>query len=76
METKLPDYYKRVYEDYKVLVKVFPSDFAGTELIIHPDGKVERTEMVFDDEIYDDLAVDEFQKCSPMEFNLYLKGFG
>lgn len=75
METNLPDYFKRVYDDYKVLVKVYPADFTGTELIIHPDGKVEKTEMEFDEEIFEDLAVDEFEKCSPLEFNLYLKGF-
>ncbi len=70
----LPDYFKRIYDDYKVLVKVHPKDHTGTELIIHPDGKVEKTEMEFDEEIYEDLKVDEFEKCSPLEFNLYLQG--
>ncbi|GGF37279.1 hypothetical protein [Echinicola rosea] len=70
----LPKYYKRTFDDYKVLVKVNPADFTGIELIIHPDGKIEKTIMEFDDEIYDDLKVDEFESCSPLEFNMYLKG--
>jgi hypothetical protein len=72
--SKLPQYFKRVFEDYKVLVKVNPLDFTGTELIIHPDGKVEKTEMEFDEDIFEDLAVDEFENCSPLEFNLHLQG--
>ncbi|QDH79709.1 hypothetical protein FKX85_11965 [Echinicola soli] len=70
----LPKYFKRTFEDYKVLVKVNPADFTGIELIIHPSGKIEKTIMEFDDEIYDDLEVDEFESCSPLEFNMYLKG--
>jgi len=70
----IPQYFKRVFDDYQVLVKVNPDDFTGTELIIHPDGKVEKTEMEFDDEIFDDLEVDEFKACSPLEFNLHLQG--
>ncbi|EOZ95458.1 hypothetical protein A33Q_2820 [Indibacter alkaliphilus LW1] len=65
-------YYKQVFEDYQVLVKVNADGLTGTELIIHPDGKVEKTEMDFDDEIFDDLEVDGFQTCSPLEFNLHL----
>ncbi|AWW31971.1 hypothetical protein DN752_18535 [Echinicola strongylocentroti] len=70
----LPTYFKRTFDDYKVLVKVNPADLTGIELIIHPDGKIEKTTMEFDEEIYDDLEVDEFEPCSPLEFNMYLKG--
>ena len=66
-------YFKRVFEDYQVLVSVNPIDFSGTELIIHPDGKVEKTDMNFDEEIYDDLAEDQFKESSPLEFQLYMK---
>lgn len=66
-------YFKRVFEDYTVLVQVNPESFRGIELIIHPDGKVEKTKMEYDEEIYEDLAVDEFKASSPLEFNLYLK---
>ncbi|GGZ26066.1 hypothetical protein GCM10007049_18320 [Echinicola pacifica] len=74
--SKLAKYYKRVFDDYKVLVQVNPEDLTGIELIIHPSGKIEKTTMEFDEEIYDDLKVDEFENCSPLEFNLYLKGLG
>ncbi|MGW8123012.1 hypothetical protein ACV07N_10185 [Roseivirga echinicomitans] len=66
-------YFKRVFDDYQVLVSVNPIDFSGTELIIHPDGKVEKTDMNFDEEIYDDLAADEFKESSSLEFQLYMK---
>jgi len=66
-------YFKRVFEDYKVLVAVNPIDLTGTELIIHPDEKVEKTDMHFDEDIYEDLKVDEFEEGSPLEFQLYMK---
>jgi hypothetical protein len=56
-----------------VLVSVNPIDFSGTELIIHPDGKVEKTEIQFDEDIYSDLGEDEFKEGSPLEFQLYMK---
>lgn len=66
-------YFKRVFDDYQVLVTVNPIDFSGTELIIHPDGKIEKTDMQFDEDIYEDLEVDEFKESSPLEFQLYIK---
>ena len=66
-------YYKRIFDDYTVLVQVNPENFTGTELIVHPDGKVEKTKMEYDEDIYEDLSVDEFKESSPLEFNLYLK---
>jgi len=66
-------YYKRVFDDYTVLVQVNPESLRGLELIIHPDGKVEKTKMEFDEEIYEDLDADEFKESSPLEFNLHLK---
>lgn len=68
----IPQYFKRVFDDYQVLVKVNPTDFSGIELIVHPDGRVEKTEMAFDEEIFEDLEVDEFQPSGALEFNLYL----
>lgn len=67
-------YFKRVFDDYIVLVQVNPATYQGLELIIHPDGKVEKTKMQYDDEIFEDLAADEFEHASALEFNLYLKG--
>ena len=66
-------YFKRVFDDYQVLVAVNPIDLTGTEIIVHPDDKVEITKMEFDEEIYDDLEVDEFKPSSPLEFHLYAK---
>lgn len=66
-------YFKRIFDDYQVLVAVNPIDFSGIELIIHPDTKVEKNEMQFDEDIYEDLAVDEFKESSALEFQLYLK---
>ena len=66
-------YFKRVFDDYQVLVSVNPLDFSGTEIIVHPDERVEITKMQYDEEIYDDLAEDEFQESSPLEFQLYSK---
>ncbi len=66
-------YFKRVFDDYKVLVAVNPIDYTGIELIIHPDEKVEKNNMQFDEEIYEDLGVDEFKESSPLEFQLYMK---
>ena len=68
----MPKYFKRVFDDYQVLVKVNPVDFTGTELIVHPDGTVEKTEMEFDEEIFEDLQVDEFVAGNALEFNLHL----
>jgi hypothetical protein len=72
MNLPMPQYFKRIFDDYKVLVKVNPENFSGIELIVHPDGKVEKTELEFDEEIFEDLQVDEFENCSPLEFNLHL----
>jgi len=68
------EYFKRVFDDYQVLVMVNPIEFSGTELIIHPDGKIEKTELEYDEEIFDDLTEDEFKSSSALEFQLYLKG--
>lgn len=68
------EYYKRVFDDYTVLVQVNPIDYSGLELILHPDKKMEQTIMQFDENIREDLEVDEFQKSTALEFNLYLKG--
>lgn len=66
-------YFKRVFDDYQVLVAVNPIDFTGTEIIVHPEDKVEKTDIQFDEDIYEDLEVDEFKESSPLEFQLYLK---
>lgn len=72
MAKVISHYFKRIFDDYQVLVMVNPTDFTGIELIVHPDGRIEKTEMEFDEEIFEDLATDEFGVCSPLEFQLRL----
>ena len=72
MAKAISQYFKRIFDDYQVLVCVNPQDFTGTELIVHPDGRVEKTEIVGDEEIFEDLEADEFGPCSPLEFQLLL----
>ncbi|OOG68595.1 hypothetical protein [Algoriphagus sp. A40] len=72
MAKAISQYFKRIFDDYQVLVMVNPTDFTGVELIVHPDGKIEKTDMEFDEEIFEDLQVDEFKPCSALEFQLTL----
>ncbi|MEO1049452.1 MAG: hypothetical protein AAFX87_02450 [Bacteroidota bacterium] len=67
-------YYKREFDDFKVLVQINPDTYAGIELTVPNDGNIEKRKLTFDEEIFDDLAVDDFEPSSPLEFNLYLKG--
>lgn len=74
MQAVVHEYFKKEFEGFKILVQVNPIDFKGVELTINEDGSIEKRKMEFDEEIFDDLAEDEFVTCSPLEFNLYLKG--
>ncbi|BDD10249.1 hypothetical protein FUAX_26810 [Fulvitalea axinellae] len=67
-------YFKKELGDYTIIVQVDPETFMGLELIKHPDGKLEKTKMTFDEDIYEDLKVDEFEETNGLAFNLYLKG--
>lgn len=71
MTKAISKYFKRIFDDYQVMVQVNPDDFSGIELIVHPDGKIEKTVMEFDEEIFEDLAEDEFQPCGALEFQLH-----
>ncbi|MHA7129966.1 hypothetical protein [Algoriphagus namhaensis] len=72
MAKAVSQYFKRKLKTYEIFVRVDPSDFTGTELILHPDGRVEKTEMEFDEEIFEDLAEDDFEHASALEFQLLL----
>ncbi|MCG8474071.1 MAG: hypothetical protein MI784_01100 [Cytophagales bacterium] len=67
-------YFQKEFGDYKVLVQVNPYDYTGLELIVHPDGKLEKTEIEADEDIYEDLAHDKFEETNALTFNLVLKG--
>ncbi|MEQ8713518.1 MAG: hypothetical protein RIC80_10910 [Cyclobacteriaceae bacterium] len=74
MSQEIHEYYKKELQEFKILVRIAPESLQGLELIVSVDGKMEKTKRQFDKDIFDDLAEDEFEKCSPLEFNLYLKG--
>lgn len=67
-------YYKKEFENFKLLVKVNPIQFKGTELMIPASGEREIREMEFDESIFEDLKADGFEACTALEFNLYLSG--
>ncbi len=67
-------YFRKQDENFKILVKVNPITFFGSEITINVDGPPELRELEFDEEIFDDLKADGFQESSPLEFNLYAAG--
>jgi hypothetical protein len=68
-------YFKREFEDHKIIVRVNPVDWSGEEITVYDDGEMFHRKLQFDEDIHDDLSVDGFESSSPLEFNLYLKGF-
>lgn len=67
-------YFKRDFDDFKVLVKLNPIALTGTEITRFTDGKIEMRDLEFDTGIIEDLKADGFEEANPMEFNLYLSG--
>ena len=67
-------YFKKELEGTKILIKVDPIHFQGTELRIEGQGTIEARDLEFDDRIFEDLKADGFQEVNAMEFNLYLSG--
>jgi quercetin dioxygenase-like cupin family protein len=68
-------YFKKQLPDgIRILVKVNPLAFTGTEITLEPGAPIHIRDMEFDEEIMDDLKADKFETCSPLEFNLYLSG--
>ena len=68
-------YYKKQMEDgIRILVKVNPYLFTGTEITISPQNETHIRELTFDEQIFEDLEADGFETCNPLEFNLYLSG--
>jgi hypothetical protein len=67
-------YFKKEIEGGKILVKVNPIHYTGTEIFVDKEGKSEIREMKFDNEIFDDLKLDGFQEVNAIEFNIYFSG--
>ena len=60
-------------EETKVLVRVNPIHWLGTELTVTAEGS-EMRELKFDSDIFEDLKIDGFIEVNAIEFNLYLAG--
>jgi hypothetical protein len=67
-------YFKKEVDGAKIIVRVNPIQWKGTELIVARDGKVQSRDLEFDEQIFDDLKADGFEGASPLEFSLYLTG--
>jgi hypothetical protein len=67
-------YYKKQLEGYRLLVRVNPIHYKGTEITVQENGAIEVRDLDFDEAIFDDLSADGFETCNPLEFNLYLNG--
>jgi len=67
-------YFKRDFEEFKILVKINPIGMTGTEITRFNDGKISMRDLEFDEDIFEDLKADGFDEASPLEFNLYLSG--
>lgn len=67
-------YFRKEIEGARVLVKVDPIHFIGSEITVSPDGHAALRELEFDQDIFEDLKADGFTEASPLEFNLYLNG--
>ena len=74
MPESLHEYFKKELPEFKILVQINPNTLTGLELIVSLDGHMDKTKRQFEPDIYEDLSEDEFEACSPLEFNLYLKG--
>jgi hypothetical protein len=67
-------YFKKRMDDLEILVRINPIHFTGTEITIPNNGEASVRELEFDAEIFENLKVDHFEACSPLEFNLRLSG--
>ncbi len=67
-------YFKKQLEGFKILVKVNPIQFKGTEIMVPETGEVELRDLEFDEAIFEDLEADGFSACTALEFNLYASG--
>ncbi len=74
MNAVVHQYYKFHSEELVLIVQINPITLSGLEILMEPDGKIEKTSRQFEPDIYEDLAADGFEEASALEFNLYLKG--
>lgn len=67
-------YFKKELEGTKILVKVNPIHWKGTEITVDKKGHAEARDLTFDSKVFEDLKADGFIEASPLEFNLYDSG--
>lgn len=67
-------YFKKEIDDLKILVKVNPIHFTGTEITVSKSGETVIRNLEFDDQIFDDLKQDSFLEVNALEFNIYFSG--
>jgi len=68
------EYFKKEIDGDRIFVQLNPHDFTGLEILINKEGQIQRTKREFDEEIYEDLTADDFERASALEFNLILQG--
>ncbi|MEM8565303.1 MAG: hypothetical protein AAGF85_02495 [Bacteroidota bacterium] len=67
------EYFKKEFKDFKILLQLNPISYSVLELTVHKDNSMTKRKVQVDEDIYEDLNEDEFEKSSPIEFNLHLK---
>lgn len=67
-------YFKKEIDEGKILVKVNPIHYTGTEIFVDNEEHSEIRKMEFDDQIFDDLKEDGFVEVNAIEFNIYFAG--
>lgn len=58
----------------KILLKVNPLQYSGTELTVDQDGEVFLLDLWFDEHFSDNLTADGYVEVNAIEYNLYLSG--
>jgi hypothetical protein len=74
MSNIVHEYFKKELDGDLILVQINPNTFEGTELLVSVEGEVKKTNRKFEQDIYEDLQADDFEKANALEFNLHLKG--
>ena len=67
-------YFRKKFDDLLMLVQVDPEHYTGIEMSVVNGQILSKREMVFDEEIFEDLAEDGFEEANALEFNLYAAG--
>jgi hypothetical protein len=67
-------YFKKKFDEATILVKVNPILFKGIEITLLVSGEAQTRELIFDEDIWEDLSADGFEEAGALEFNLYYSG--